>query len=76
MLDKDFESFEVPPQSEDTVEDVMTPAIVDVSTEAPLDEVARVMVENSVHRVLVTDVPTGRMVGIISSMGLLKAYAG
>ena len=76
MADEDFEAFTVPEESEDTVEDAMTPANVDVSTEASLQEISRTMVENGVHRVLVTEPKSGRMVGIISSMGVLGAIAG
>jgi CBS domain-containing protein len=76
LLDEDFESFSVPPESEDTVEDVMTPAIIDVATDAPVQEICRTMTKHSVHRVLVTDTGTGRMVGLVSSMSVLAAIAG
>jgi CBS domain-containing protein len=75
LADEDFEAFTVPEESEDTVEDVMTPAIVDVATDAPLKEICRTMVKNSVHRVLVTDTASGKMVGILSSLGVLAAVA-
>lgn len=73
LLDEDFESFEVPEESEDTVEDVMTPEIVHVRSDATLEEVCRTMGEHEVHRVLVTDPETQKVVGIISSLALLKA---
>ena len=76
LQDEDFESFSVPPESEDTVADVMTPAIVDVETDASLEEVCRTMARHSVHRVLVTERGTGKMVGILTSMGVLAAIAG
>ncbi len=76
LLDEDFESTSVPPESEDTVADVMTPAIVDVTADAPLPDVCRTMARHSVHRVLVTERGTGRMVGIVSSLGVLAAIAG
>jgi CBS-domain-containing membrane protein len=75
LQDEDFEAFSVPEESEDTVEDVMTPAIVDVNTDAPLKEICRTMAKNSVHRVLVTDAASGKMVGILSSLGVLAAIA-
>jgi predicted transcriptional regulator len=59
-----------------TASDVMTPAIVDVATDASIEEICRTMVRNSVHRVLVTDTATGRMVGIVSSIDVLAAVAG
>jgi CBS domain-containing protein len=76
LLDEDFESFEVPEESEDTVEDVMTPEVVHVRADASLPEVCRTMAEHSVHRVLVTDPGTEKVVGIISSLGLLSAMGG
>jgi CBS domain-containing protein len=76
LADEDFESFEVPPESEDTVADVMTPAIVDVETEASIPEICRTMSRNSVHRVLVTEGESGKMVGIVSSLSVLAAIAG
>jgi len=76
MQDEEFEAFTVPEESEDTVADIMTPAIIDVTTDAPLPEVCRTMAKHSVHRVLVTEPGTGRMVGILTSLGLLAAIAG
>jgi CBS domain-containing protein len=75
LLDEDFESFSVPPESEDSVEDVMTPAIIDVATDASIREICRTMTKHSVHRVLVTDAGTGKMVGIVSSLAVLAAIA-
>ena len=76
MLDEDFESFEVPEESEDTVEDVMTPEVIHVDLGTPIADVARTMVERTVHRVLVLDPDSGRVIGIISSTGLLAALGG
>jgi CBS domain-containing protein len=58
------------------VKDVMTPAIVDVTTEASVREICATMTKHSVHRVLVTEPGTGRMVGLVTSMGALAALAG
>jgi predicted transcriptional regulator len=56
-----------------TVRDVMTPVIHKVSVTASVAEVARIMVEQHVHRLVVTN---GRdPVGIITSMDLLKMVA-
>jgi CBS domain-containing protein len=73
LEDEDVESFDVPGESEDTVEDVMTPEVIRVGRGASLREVCRTMVRHSVHRVLVTDEGTHEVVGIISSMGVLRA---
>jgi len=73
LLDEDFESFEVPEESEDTAQDVMTPEVIHVRSDAPLKDVCRTMGEHEVHRVLVTDPESEKVVGIISSLSLLKA---
>jgi CBS domain-containing protein len=73
MDDEDVESFDVPPESEDTVEDVMTPEVIRVGPEATLREVAHTMASHGIHRVLVVERASERVVGIISSMGVLAA---
>lgn len=75
LADEEFEAFSVPEEAEDTVEDVMTPEVIHVDRDTPLREIARKMVENGIHRVLVTEPRSGRVVGIISSMGMLAAMA-
>jgi len=56
-----------------TVRDVMTPVIHQVPVTASLAEVARIMVEQHIHRLVVTQ---GKdPVGIITSMDLLKVVA-
>jgi predicted transcriptional regulator len=56
-----------------TVRDVMTPAIHQVSVTASVAEVARIMVEQHIHRLVVTQ--GKEPVGIITSMDLLKMIA-
>jgi CBS domain-containing protein len=73
MDDEDVESFEVPPESEDTVADVMTPEVIHVGADATLREVARTMASHAIHRVLVVDPGSEKVVGIISSLGVLAA---
>jgi predicted transcriptional regulator len=56
-----------------TVRDVMTPVIHQVPVTASLAEVARIMVDRHIHRLVVTQ---GKdPVGIITSMDLLKMVA-
>jgi predicted transcriptional regulator len=56
-----------------TVRDVMTPVIHKVPVTASVAEVARIMVEQHIHRLVVTE---GKdPVGIITSMDLLKMVA-
>ncbi len=71
MLEEDFDSFDVPDESEDTAEDVMTGQIFSVSADAGLKEIAGVMAEHRIHRVLVQE--NGRNVGLISAMEILDA---
>jgi len=55
------------------VADVMSPFVVGVGPETPLDEAARMMLADNVHRLLV--VRGGRLVGVLSTMDVLKAMA-
>lgn len=74
LRDEDVDvGFEVPEESEGTAEQAMTGDVIHVRSDAPLREVARTMAKRSIHRVLVTDPRTNRVVGIISSLGLLSA---
>ena len=57
-----------------TVQDLMTPRVVSVDPDAPLDQVCKTMVEERVHRVLVTEEDS--LVGIISSFDIVRAMAG
>ena len=55
------------------VRDIMTPVIHQVPVTAPVAEVARIMVKQHIHRLVVTQ--RGEPVGIITSMDLLKIIA-
>jgi CBS domain-containing protein len=55
-----------------TVREVMTPAIFTVGEDDPIADVARTLVDGHIHRVLV--VRGSEVVGIISSLDLLRAY--
>jgi CBS domain-containing protein len=55
-----------------TVREVMTPAIFTVAEDDPIADVARTLVDGHIHRVLV--VRGSEVVGIISSLDLLRAY--
>ena len=54
-----------------TVADVMSHFILSVGPESPLGEAIRLMASDAVHRLLVID--GGNLVGIISSMDVLRA---
>jgi CBS domain-containing protein len=57
-----------------TARDVMTPAVHQVPATASVAEVARRMVEQHVHRLVVTE--GKEPIGIVTSMDLLKMIAG
>lgn len=56
------------------VEEVMATTLIDVSPETPLQEVARKMCDEQVHRVLVTN-DEKRLLGIITSSDFTSLYA-
>lgn len=55
------------------VRDAMVPEPVTVSPGTPVREVARIMVEQHLHRILVTD--AGKLVGIITSLDIARLVA-
>ena len=57
-----------------TVRDVMTPVIHNVPVTASVAEAARLMVDQHIHRLIVTQ--GKEPVGIITSLDLLKVVAG
>jgi len=67
----DFNAFEVPSESEDTAQDVMTAEIYAVPTTAGLHDIAKVMSEHKIHRVLVED--DKRYVGLLSTMEVINS---
>ena len=66
-------AFRRPDRSGTCAGDIMTPEITSVQKAASLREVARTMVEQQVHRVLVND--HDRLVGLVSTMDVLRAIA-
>lgn len=54
--------------------DAMTPWAVSLEETAPIGELARQMLAKRIHRVLITR--DGRLVGIVTSLDLLRAYVG
>ncbi len=58
------------------VEDFMTKDPVQVSPATPIGELARLMMEAHIHRIIVVDMHSRRPLGIVSSMDILAAVAG
>jgi len=56
------------------VSEIMTPVVFEVSEDATLAEIAAMMVRGRIHRVIVTR--DRRVVGIVTSLDMLKAVAG
>ncbi len=73
LEDEDFDLTELPSESEETAEDVMTAEVYSVDGDAPLADVARTMVEHRIHRVLVQR--GGHFAGIVGSFEILQAFA-
>jgi CBS domain-containing protein len=72
MLVEDFEQRLLEERAV-AVRDVMTPVVHHVPASAPIAEAARIMVEQHIHRLVVTQ--AREPVGIITSMDLLRAIA-
>ncbi len=73
LEDDDYELTELPEETEETAEDVMTAEVFSVSADAPLADVARTMVEKRIHRVLVQS--GGHFAGIVGSFEILEVLA-
>lgn len=69
MSREDLEDIEALDDAALTVREIMTPEVYTVREETPVSEIAEAMVENHVHRLLVTR--EDRVVGIISTSDLL-----
>ena len=52
------------------VEEIMTPILIQVPGDTPVQEVARTMIENRVHRLFVTE--DDRVVGVITALDMMK----
>lgn len=56
------------------VQEVMTADVISITPKASLAEAARKMVDNHVHRLMVVN-ESGQLLGIVSTMDLLDAFA-
>ena len=56
-------------------EDIMTPYTINIQPDTPAEDAARIMLENGIHRLVVTMSPSRRKpLGIISSTDVLRAF--
>lgn len=71
--ESDVRRAEENPFDETTIDEIMTPKIVSVAPGLPVEKVARRMVAERIHRVLVME--DGELLGVISTMDLLRAMS-
>lgn len=70
-LDDDlFIEYEAEEDDVALVRDIMTPAVLDVDVHTSAREASLAMVNNRIHRVMVSD--KGRVVGIVSALDILE----
>lgn len=62
--------FHVESPDRTTVADIMTPAVIEASEDAPVSELARLMCRRRIHRVFITR--NKRLRGIVTTLDLLK----
>jgi len=71
LLDEDYDSAEIPEESEETAADIMTAEVYRVDEAAPLADIAKTMVKHKIHRVLVES--RGHFAGIVGTFEILAA---
>ena len=54
------------------VEDIMTPVVISVSRDAPVSQIARMMLSDHIHRVIVRDGEA--IAGIVTSFDMLRLF--
>jgi predicted transcriptional regulator len=74
MTERLGEGFHLDSLGEGTVQEIMTPLVLSVSADTPTPLAARMMAFEEVHRVIVTE--DGRMVGILTTMDIVRAVGG
>ncbi len=73
MDDVDYDSYDLPEESEETAERLMNAEVYAVAPDASLRAVAAAMVEHKIHRLLVQD--ESRCLGIVTTLEVLGAIA-
>lgn len=71
--EKDLESWSLTAEESCTVHQIMNPKVITVAPDASLKAVCATLVENSIHRVFVTD--KQQIAGVIASSDVLKVLA-
>lgn len=70
---EDLENLHIETNDETLVKDIMTPMIFSVSPETPLSEMAEIMYNGRIHRLIVTE--EDNVLGIVTTLDILKAIA-
>lgn len=69
----DLDSWSHNAEQSCTVHQIMQNRIISVSPETPVPEISRIMLDNKIHRVFVTE--NGKVSGVISTTNLLEIIA-
>lgn len=67
---EEMQGYHIEPEGGVTARDLMTPMVFDIREDAPLQEVADMMVKGGIHRVLVTK--TKKPTGIVTTLDMVK----
>jgi CBS domain-containing protein len=68
------QGFQVEAPDYALVRDVMTPVILSAAVDTPLGDLARLMTRKRIHRLVI--MRGGRLAGIVTSMDVMRAFAG
>lgn len=71
LAPEELTSFHIEQPPAGTVREIMTPIVFKVDESTPVQEIADTMITGRIHRLLVTS--NGKIVGIVTTMDLLKA---
>lgn len=66
------QGFQVEAPEYASVRSIMTPTVLSADPDTPIEELARMMVEKRVHRLIISR--RGKLCGIVTSMDLLNAF--
>lgn len=70
----DLQEWSKNAQKNCTVHQIMIKDVISVDVDAPLSEIAQLMVDQDIHRVFVTE--KGKIVGVISTSDILRVLSG
>jgi CBS domain-containing protein len=71
LAPEELRTLQIEDEGRARVRDVMTPVVFQTDSDTPLDEVADMMVQGHIHRVIVTR--QGAVTGIVTALDLVRA---